>query len=105
MAVIKLKRGTTDPTTSNIEDGEVAINKTNKTIHMNDGGTIKQLGGTPGIDDQATSAKLTINSNGTIEGMWSNNNVANLTSKMTVLSQAQYDAITVKDNDTLYFIT
>jgi len=64
--VIKLKRGTTNPTTGNIADGEVAINKSNKTLHMNDGGTIKQIGGTPGIDDQATGTAITVTSAGDV---------------------------------------
>lgn len=42
---IKLKRGTSTPTTSNIVDGEVAIDKTAKKLYLNDGGTIKEIGG------------------------------------------------------------
>ena len=44
MATIKLKRGTSTPTTSNIVDGEVALDLTAKKLYVNDGGTIKEIG-------------------------------------------------------------
>jgi hypothetical protein len=45
--VIKLKRGTATPTTSNIADGEVAVDTTNKRFFVNSGGTITELGINP----------------------------------------------------------
>ena len=42
---IKLKRGTTTPTTSNIVSGEVAIDTSAKKLYVNDAGTIKEIGG------------------------------------------------------------
>lgn len=42
---IKLKRGTTTPTTSNIVSGEVAIDTSARKLYINDGGTIKEVGG------------------------------------------------------------
>ena len=57
--VIKLKRGTSTPTTSDIVDGEVAIDKSAKKLYVNDGGTIKEIGGSSGVADGAiTTAKL-----------------------------------------------
>ena len=44
MATIKLKRGTSAPTTSNIVDGEVALDLSAKKLYVNDGGTIKEIG-------------------------------------------------------------
>tara|TARA_B110000259_G_C13748308_1_gene295457 strand:- start:58 stop:507 length:450 start_codon:yes stop_codon:yes gene_type:complete len=44
--VIKLKRGTTTPTTSDIVNGEVAIDTSSKKLYINDSGTIKEVGGT-----------------------------------------------------------
>ncbi len=41
--VIKLKRGTSAPTTSDITNGEVAVDTSAKKIYINDGGTIKTL--------------------------------------------------------------
>lgn len=41
---IKLKRGTTTPTISNIVDGEVAIDTSAQKFYINDGGTVKQIG-------------------------------------------------------------
>jgi len=42
---IKLKRGTTTPTTSNLVSGEVAIDTSAQKLYINDGGTIKEVGG------------------------------------------------------------
>ena len=42
---IKLKRGTTTPTTSNIVSGEVAIDTSAQKLYINDSGTIKEIGG------------------------------------------------------------
>ena len=44
-AVIKLKRGTSTPTTSNIVNGEVAVDTSAKKLYVNDSGTIKEIGG------------------------------------------------------------
>lgn len=43
--VIKLKRGTTTPTTSNIVSGEVAVDTSAQKLYINDAGTIKEIGG------------------------------------------------------------
>jgi len=43
--VIKLKRGTSTPTTSDIVSGEVAVDTSAKKFYINDSGTIKELGG------------------------------------------------------------
>jgi len=48
---IKLKRGDTTPTTSDIVDGEVAIDKTAKKLYINDDGTIKEIGGGTGVSN------------------------------------------------------
>ena len=42
--VIKLKRGTTTPTTSNIVSGEVAIDTSAQKLYINDSGTVKEIG-------------------------------------------------------------
>ena len=46
--VIKLKRGTSTPTTSNIVSGEVAVDTSAKKLYINDSGTIKEIGGAGG---------------------------------------------------------
>jgi len=57
--VIKLKRGTSTPTTSNIVDGEVAVDTSAKKLYVNDGGTVKEIGGSSGVaDGSITTAKL-----------------------------------------------
>ena len=43
-AVIKLKRGTYTPTTSNIVNGEVALDTSAQKLYVNDSGTIKEIG-------------------------------------------------------------
>ena len=42
--VIKLKRGTSAPTISNITSGEVAIDTSNQKFYINDSGSIKAIG-------------------------------------------------------------
>ena len=42
---IKLKRGTTTPTTSNLVSGEVAVDTSAQKLYINDAGTIKEIGG------------------------------------------------------------
>ena len=44
-ATIKLKRGTSTPSTSDIASGEVAIDTSAKKLYINDSGTIKAIGG------------------------------------------------------------
>jgi len=43
--VIKLKRGTSTPTTSDITSGEVALDTSAQKLFVNDGGTVKEIGG------------------------------------------------------------
>ena len=43
--VIKLKRGTSAPTTGDIVSGEVAVDTSAQKFYINDGGTVKELGG------------------------------------------------------------
>ena len=56
---IKLKRGSSTPTTSDIVDGEVAIDKSAQKLYINDGGSIKEIGGGSGGGGSST----TINNN------------------------------------------
>src|SRR5210317_668276 len=43
--VIKLKRGTTTPTTGDIVSGEVAIDTSAQKLYINDSGSVKEIGG------------------------------------------------------------
>ena len=52
--VIKLKRGTSTPTTSDIVSGEVGIDTSAKKFYINDSGTIKEIGGGTGSGGGAT---------------------------------------------------
>lgn len=49
MTVIKLKRGTTTPTTSDIVSGEVAVDTSAQKLYINDSGTVKEIGGASSI--------------------------------------------------------
>ena len=46
--IIKLKRGTSTPTTSDLAVGEVGIDTSAKKFYINDSGTIKEIGGGSG---------------------------------------------------------
>ena len=46
--IIKLKRGTTTPTTSDLANGEVGIDTSAKKLYINDSGTIKEIAGSTG---------------------------------------------------------
>jgi len=51
---IKLKRGTNTPTTSDIANGEVAIDTSAKKFYINDNGTIKEIGGGTSSGDSSS---------------------------------------------------
>ena len=59
--VIKLKRGTATPTTSDIVSGEVAIDTSAQQIYINDSGTVKRLGQTSLSDLSITSTSTELN--------------------------------------------
>ena len=56
-AVIKLKRGTSTPSTSDITSGEVAIDTSAKKLYINDSGTVKEIGGGSGGSGVSTDAQ------------------------------------------------
>ena len=68
--VIKPKRGTNTPDTSDIVSGEIAIDTSAKKLYINDGGTVKEIGGAGGSTTDITqsshgfSAKDCIRHNG-----------------------------------------
>ena len=49
--IIKLKRGSATPTTSDLANGEVGIDTSAKKFYINDSGTIKEIGGGTGGGD------------------------------------------------------
>ena len=52
-AVIKLKRGTSTPSTSDIASGEVAVDTSAAKLYINDSGTVKEIGGGGGVTSDA----------------------------------------------------
>ena len=89
--VIKLKRGTTTPTTSNIVNGEVAVDTSAQKLYINDSGSIKEIGG-------GSNTFTTININDTTDVVAdSTSDTLNLdsTGLISISGNASTDTITV----------
>jgi hypothetical protein len=56
--VIKLKRGTSAPTNSDIVNGEVAIDTSNQKLYINDNGVIKEIGGGTALEAAALGGNV-----------------------------------------------
>jgi len=91
--VIKLKRGTTTPTNSDIVDGEVAVDTSNQKFYINDSGTVKEIGG-----GTASNSFTTINLNDSTNVVAdSSSDTLNLDSSglVSITGDATTDTITV----------
>ena len=90
---IKLKRGTTTPTTSDIVSGEVAIDTSAQKLYINDGGSVKEIGG-----GTAANSFTTINLNDSTNVVAdSSTDTLNLDSSglISITGDASTDTITV----------
>ena len=90
---IKLKRGTTTPTTSDIVSGEVAIDTSAQKLYINDGGSVNEIGGGP-----AANSFTTINLNDSTNVVAdSSTDTLNLDSSglISITGDASTDTITV----------
>ena len=94
--VIKLKRGTSTPTTSDLASGEVAIDTSAQKFYINDSGTIKEVGGSIGNFSTLSDVSFTdlqtgdtLFYNGTI---WTNQGV---TTKVIPFVKADASATTI----------
>ena len=90
--VIKIKRGTTTPTTSNIVSGEIAVDTSAQKLYINDASTIKTIGlGNPSVSDisdlTATAAELNI-----LDGVTATTTELNYTDGVTSNIQTQLNA-------------
>ena len=91
--VIKLKRGTAEPTNSDIVDGEVAIDTSGQKLYINDSGTVKEIGG-----GSASNSFTTINLNDSTNVVAdSSTDTLNLDSSglISITGYASTDTITV----------
>ena len=91
--IIKLKRGTTTPTTSDLSNGEVGIDTSNQKFYINDNGTIKEIGGST-----AVNAFTTINLNDSTNVVAdSSSDTLNLDSSglISISGDASTDTVTV----------
>ena len=92
--VIKLKRGTSTPTTSDIVSGEVALDTSAKKLYVNDGGTIKEIGANAAL----TASQL--NDINVVAGQVAHGtDLGSITSTLSAASGAS-DITTVADNIT-----
>ena len=91
--VIKLKRGTAEPTNSDIVDGEVAIDTSGQKLYINDSGTVKEIGG-----GSASNSFTTINLNDSTNVVAdSSTDTLNLDSSglISITGDASTDTITI----------
>jgi len=59
--IIKLKRGTSTPTTGDITSGEIAVDTSAQKLYINDSGTVKSIGDTSLSDLSITSTAAELN--------------------------------------------
>ena len=91
--IIKLKRGTTTPTSGDITSGEVAIDTSAQKLYINDDGSIKEIGG-----GTAANSFTTINLNDSTNVVAdSSTDTLNLDSSglISITGDASTDTITV----------
>jgi hypothetical protein len=86
--IIKQKRGTTDPAASDLVVGELAINTTDGGVFTKtDGGAVIEIAGLA-VESDTTG----------ITG-------ASAVDNIVMISQANYDAISSPDANTIYYVT
>ena len=91
---IKLKRGTSTPSTSDISSGEVAIDTSAKKLYINDSGTVKEIGG-GGVSSDAQQNTVAGSDAGiNFDGTNANQN--------TLFGQNAGKNITTGDNNTVF---
>ena len=66
--VIKLKRGTSTPTTSDIVDGEVALDTSAQKLYVRDSSTIKEIGGGGATNPGGSDTQVQYNNSGSFGG-------------------------------------
>ena len=102
--VIKLKRGTSTPTTSDITNGEVALDTSARKLYVNDSGSIKEIGGSGesggetnqnAFSNIAVSGQTTVAADSTTDTL----NIA-AGSNVTITTNASNDTVTIASTDT-----
>ena len=99
--IIKPKRGTTTPTTSDLASGEFAVDTDSQQIYINDGGTVKLIGTSFTQADVTVSQADVTQYNGQISPLYSN--IQNVSVAFSDLAGAtvQTSGETFVDSDTV----
>ena len=103
---IKLKRGTSTPSTSDISNGEVAIDTSAKKLYINDSGTVKEIGGggagTGEFFVKAKDGSGNLSSSGinTFAGYLAGNALANGAQENTFYGTSAGKSVTTGDDNT-----
>ena len=103
--VIKLKRGTTTPTTSDIVNGEVAINTSAQKLYINDSGTIKEIGGDTGGGSGNSFTTISVSGQSDISADSSSDTLTVVGGGLNVVTtDASTDTLTVGTSSGITFV-
>jgi len=99
--IIKPKRGTSTPTTSNLASGEFAVDTDSQEIYINDGGTVKLIGSSFTQSDVTVSQADVTQYNGQIQPEYSNVQNVSVTFSDLANATVQTSGETFVDSDTV----
>ena len=104
-SVIKLKRGTATPTTSDIVNGEVAINTSAQKLYINDSGTIKEIGGGTGGSSGNSFTTISVSGQSDISADSSSDTLTVVGGGLNVVTtDASTDTLTVGTSSGITFV-
>lgn len=99
--IIKPKRGTSTPTTSNLASGEFAVDTDSQEIYINDGGTVKLIGSSFTQSDVTVSQADVTQYNGQIQPEYSNVQNVSVTFSDLANATVQTSAESFSSSDTV----
>jgi hypothetical protein len=86
--VIKIKRGTSTPSTGDITSGEIAIDTSARKLYINDSGTVKEIGG---ASQDTVSGEITSGAFSNLNTFTSDYTVNTSTTRTSVLFGSEFD--------------